>query len=93
LVIQGGLVVEKMKQQEIHSASRRILGYLEAHGDAPIFAMKDDLMNPEMQFYMGLGDLILQHQVAIQERQGSFWATKRLQSGGPPEGASYPLIY
>ena len=72
--------MEMMKHHEIRAAAGRILGYLEAHGDAPILAMKDDLTNSELQFYMGLGDLILQHQVVIQERQGAFWATRSPQS-------------
>jgi len=68
--------VEKMRQREIRTAARRILGYLEAHGDAPVIAMKDDLRNPEVQFYMGLGDLILQRRITLQERQGAFWVTQ-----------------
>jgi hypothetical protein len=76
VVIRGGLAVEKMRQHEIKTAARRILGYLEAHGDAPVIAMKDDLRNPEVQFYMGLGDLILQRRITLQERQGAFWATR-----------------
>lgn len=64
-----------MRQEEIKTEARRILKYLGAHGDAPILAMKDDLKNPELQFYMGLGDLILKHRVTLQERQGVFWAT------------------
>jgi hypothetical protein len=81
LVILGGLAVEKMKQQEIKTAARQILGYLESHGDAPVIGMKVDLRNPEIQFYMGLGDLILQRRVTLQERQGSFWATQCQRSG------------
>ncbi|HSB82629.1 MAG TPA: hypothetical protein VLM91_27955 [Candidatus Methylomirabilis sp.] len=72
--------MEKMGQAEIKTAARRILGYLEAHGDAPILAMKDDLKNPQLQFYMGLGDLILEHRVSLQERQGAFWATPSSKS-------------
>ncbi len=75
--------MEKMKRQEIKTAARRIMGYLEAHGDAPIFAMKNDLKNPETQFYMGLGDLILERRVTLQERQGTFWATQRPKSRRP----------
>ena len=67
--------MKKMRQPEINTAARRILGYLQARGDAPVLAMKDDLGNSELQFYMGLGDLILQRRVAIQERRGTFWAT------------------
>ena len=68
--------MERIRQQEITTAARRILGYLDAHGDAPVLSMKDDLGNSELQFYMGLGDLILRHQVGILERRGTFWATQ-----------------
>ena len=81
LVIQGGLVVERMTQHEISTESRRILGYLEAHGEAPILVMKDDLRDPQVQFYMGLGDLILQGRVTLQEHQGAFWATQHARPG------------
>ncbi|HSB69598.1 MAG TPA: hypothetical protein VLH58_12940 [Candidatus Methylomirabilis sp.] len=72
--------MERIRQEEINTAARRILGYLEAHGDAPVLAMKDDLGNSELQFYMGLGDLILRHQVGIREGRGTFWATEHPRS-------------
>ena len=73
--------MERMTQHEIRTESRRILGYLEAHGEAPIFMMKDDLSDPQVRFYMGLGDLILRGRVTLQERQGEFWATQCARSG------------
>jgi hypothetical protein len=70
-----------MTQHEIRTASRRILGYLEDHGEAPILVMKDDLRDPQLQFYMGLGDLILQGRVTFHEHQGAFWATQSASDG------------
>ncbi len=63
-------------RSEIEAAAREILGYLESHGDAPVMGLKGALGKRELYFYMGLGDLILQHQVAIQEREGAFWAVR-----------------
>ena len=68
--------MERMMQHEIQTASQRILEYLEAHGEAAILAMKDELRDPQVQFYMGLGDLILRGRVTLLERQGAFWATQ-----------------
>jgi hypothetical protein len=80
LVIQGGLAVGRMTQQDFRTAPRRILRDLEAHGEAPILVMKGVLGDPQVRFYMGLGDLILERRVILQERQGSFWATQNLKS-------------
>ena len=67
-------------RSEIEAAARDILGYLESHGDVPVMAVKIALDKRELYFYMGLGDLILQHQVAIQEREGAFWAIRSTQA-------------
>lgn len=72
--------MEKMMRHEIEAAAREILGYLESHGDAPVMAVKIALGKRELYFYMGLGDLILQHQVAIQERDGVFWTVRSPQA-------------
>ena len=72
--------MEKMMRSEIEAAARDILGYLESHGDAPVIDLKSALGKRELYFYMGLGDLILQHQVAIQEREGAFWAVRSPQA-------------
>lgn len=66
--------MEAMMRSEIEAAAREILDHLDRHGDAPVLAMKITLGRPELYFYMGLGDLILQHRVTIQERRGVFWA-------------------
>lgn len=72
--------MEKMKQHEIRTTARQILGYLAAHGDAPVLSIKATLGKPGVLFYMGLGDLILRHRVALRERQGTFWAARRPES-------------
>ncbi len=66
--------MEKMMRAEIEAAAQEILGYLETHGDAPVLAVKHALGRSELYFYMGLGDLILERRVNIQEREGGFWA-------------------
>jgi hypothetical protein len=68
--------MEKMMREEIEVAAREILMQLDAFGDAPVLRLKDALGKPELYFYMGLGDLILRHRIAIQERQGVFWAIR-----------------
>ncbi len=65
-----------MMQHEIDAAAREILEYLEIHGDAPVLAVKETLGRPELYFYMGLGELILRHRLAIRERDGVFWAMR-----------------
>lgn len=72
--------MKKMLEQEIEAAAGEILGYLDAHGDAPVLGMKEALAKPELYFYMGLGQLILRHRVAIQESEGAFWALRNLES-------------
>jgi hypothetical protein len=71
--LKEGAVVEKMLQPEIDAATCEILNYLESHGDAPVMAVRSALGRPELYFYMGLGNLILTHRVAIQEREEVFW--------------------
>lgn len=66
--------MERMMRPEIEAAAREISEYLDAHGDAPVLAIKTALGRHELCFYMGLGDLILEHRVTIQEREGAFWA-------------------
>lgn len=66
--------MEKMMRSEIEAAAREIMDYLTAHGDMPVLAAKNALGKRELYFYMGLGDLILQHRIVIQERDGVFWA-------------------
>ncbi len=61
-------------RSEIEAAAREIMDYLTAHGDMPVLAAKNALGKRELYFYMGLGDLILQHRIVIQERDGVFWA-------------------
>lgn len=68
--------MEKMMQPEIEAAAGEILAYLDVQGDAPILAMKDALGKPELYFYMGLGELILRHRVAIRESLGVFWTIR-----------------
>jgi hypothetical protein len=68
------MAMEKMMRPEIEAASREIMDYLDAHGDLPIPAVKSALGKRELYFYMGLGELILQHRVSIQEREGALWA-------------------
>ena len=68
--------MEKMMRHEIEAAAREILEYLESYGDTPVLLMKDHLGKPELYYYMGLGDLILQHRVSIQECQGAMWAIR-----------------
>jgi hypothetical protein len=72
--------MEKMMRHEIEAAAREILGFLDGHGDAPVMAVKNALGRRELYFYMGLGELILQHRVVIQEREGVFWAIHSPQS-------------
>ena len=69
--------MERMLQEETEAAAREILAYLGSHGDVPVLALKDALGKPELYFYMGLGDLILNHRVTIQHRQEAFWAVRR----------------
>ena len=76
----GGVGVEKMMRHEIEAAAREILGFLDGHADAPVMAVKNALGKRELYFYMGLGELILQHRVVIQEREGVFWAIHSPQS-------------
>ena len=66
--------MEKMMRSEIEAAAREIMDYLTAHGDMSVLAAKNALGKRELYFYMGLGDLILQHRIVIQERDGVFWA-------------------
>jgi hypothetical protein len=66
--------MEKMMRFEIEAAAREIMDYLTAHGDMPVLGVKNALGKRELYFYMGLGDLILQHRIMIQEREGVFWA-------------------
>ena len=66
--------MEKMMRSEIEAAAREIMEYLDAHGDMPVLAIKSALGRPELHFYMGLGELILQSRVLIQESDGVFWA-------------------
>jgi hypothetical protein len=80
LVIARRGNVEKMMRHEIEAAAREILGFLDAHGDAPVMGVKNALGKRELYFYMGLGDLILEHRVAIQEREGVFWAVRATQT-------------
>jgi hypothetical protein len=68
--------VEKMLQPEIDAAAREILGYLDSYGDAPVIAVKEALGKPELHFYMGLGELVLRHLVAIREREGICWTVR-----------------
>jgi hypothetical protein len=63
-----------MMRFEIEAASREIVDYLDAHGDMPVLGVKNALGMRELYFYMGLGELILQHRILIQERDGVFWA-------------------
>jgi hypothetical protein len=74
LVIGRRVAVEKMMRSEIEAAAREIMEYLDAHGDMPVLAIKDALGRRELYFYMGLGELILQSRVLIQESDGVFWA-------------------
>ena len=74
MVIERRVTVEKMMRSEIEAASREIMDYLDAHGDMPVLGVKNALGRRELYFYMGLGDLILQHRIVIQERDGVFWA-------------------
>jgi hypothetical protein len=69
-----------MMQGEIETAAREILDYLKSHGEVPVIAAKNALAKRELHFYMGLGNLILQGQVAIQERDGVFWAIRGLHT-------------
>jgi hypothetical protein len=69
-----------MMQGEIETAAREILDYLESHGEVPVIAAKNALGKRELHFYMGLGNLILQSQVTIQERGGVFWAIRALHT-------------
>jgi len=66
--------VEQMMRFEIEAAAREIMDYLDAHGDMPVLGVKNALGRRELYFYMGLGELILQRRVLIQERDGVFWA-------------------
>jgi hypothetical protein len=68
------MAVEQMMRSEIEAASREIINYLDAHGDMPVLGIKNALGRRELYFYMGLGELILEHRVLIQERDGVFWA-------------------
>ena len=65
-----------MMRWEIDAAAKEIMEYLETQGDSPVLLMKDHLRKPELYFYMGLGNLILQHQVGIQQCEGAFWAVR-----------------
>lgn len=69
--------MREMMPHEIEAAAGEILSYLDIHGDAPIFTMKDALGKPEFYFYMGLGELILRRQIGIRESRGIFWTTRR----------------
>lgn len=70
-----------MMQQEGDAAAREILGYLDSYGDAPVIVVKEALGKPKLHFNMGLGELVLRHQVAIRERGGVFWAIRSTQAG------------
>lgn len=74
MVSERRVAVEKMMQSEIEAAAREIMDYLDAHGDLPVLAIKSALGRRELHFYMGLGELILQSRVLIQESDGVFWA-------------------
>lgn len=66
--------MEKIMWYEVEAYAYDILAYLKSNGDAPILAMKKILGRPDLYFYMGLGELILQDMVTIREREGMFWA-------------------
>lgn len=76
MVIERGVAVEKLMRSEIEAAAQEIMDYLDAHGDLPVLAIKDALGRRELSFYMGLGELILQYRVLIQESDGVFWARR-----------------
>ncbi len=61
-------------RSEIEAAAQEIWEYLGGHGDAPVLTIKNALGRHELCFYMGLGDLILEHRITIQEREGEFCA-------------------
>jgi len=66
--------MEKMTRTEIEAAGQEIVEYLDAHGDMPLLAIRNALERRDLYFYMGLGHLILKHQVLLQESDGVFWA-------------------
>lgn len=62
---------------EMERAGREILAHLEAHGDTPVLDLKAVLGIPEVVFYFGLGDLILNHRVCLRRHHDLFWAVRR----------------
>ncbi len=68
--------VEKMDAHEIRMAAGKVLSSLTPRGKLPILVLRKGWPEDELSFYMGLGALILQHQVALQEWEGTIWVVR-----------------
>ncbi len=77
--------MEKMLPGEIAAAARKVLNHLEPRRETPLLALRAVWSEDERSFYMGLGDLILQGQVMLQEREGVIWVVRgSAPAPGPP---------
>ncbi len=65
-----------MLQREIEAAARKVLIHLEGRRETALFALHEAWTEDERSFYMGLGALILQRRVMLQERQGTIWVVR-----------------
>jgi hypothetical protein len=74
--LERGAVVEKMLQREIEAAARKLRNHLEPRGETSLLALHEAWTEDERSFYMGLGALILQRHVGLQERQGTIWVVR-----------------
>ncbi len=62
-----------MLPYEIDAAARKVLTYLVQREETPLLALHEVWAEDERSFYMGLGTLILQHRVRLEERRGTIW--------------------
>lgn len=68
--------MEKMEPHEIRMAAGKLLTCLDPRRETALFALHEAWTEDERSFYMGLGALILQRQVMLQERQGTIWVVR-----------------
>jgi hypothetical protein len=65
--------MKRMAQDEIDAAARKILVHLVQREEAQLLALHEAWVEDERSFYMGLGTLILRHQIRLEERGGMIW--------------------